>query len=235
MEHLRQPTKLMVTILGSPYSEYLINYTDILAKKLNTSWLALYVKTPRKLTAEEQLLLDKNIQLVEKLNAELIITESENIFESIALTAKQHQIKQLIIGRTLKQSIFSDPQRKILDIYPEVDIISINTGNKIENSKFQNQHSFLKWEFDKTKIPTTIYSLLFFTGINLLLIDVIDYRSLGMIFLMGITISSSLFKKYSALMGAALSTLIWNYIFIPPRYTLHTYSKEDWAMLITFL
>lgn len=237
-ENHRQPNKLMVTILGSPYSEYLINYTHNLAKKLNTSWLALYVKTPKILSSKEQELLDKNLKLAEKLNAEIIIIESENIFESIALAAKQYQIKQLIMGRAIHHfrwlNWYKDPQRKILEIYPDVDIISINTGSKLETKYSPHQNAFLIWEFDKKKLPSTIFSVIFFSIINLLLVDVIDYRSLGMIFLLGITISSAIFKNYSTLIGVSLSTLIWNFIFIPPHYTLHTYSKEDWAMLITF-
>lgn len=234
----RHPNKLMVTILGSPYSEYLINYTHNLAKKLNTSWLAIYVKTPKVLSPEEQELLKKNLEIAEKLHAEIVIVESENIFESIALCAKQHQVKQLILGRALKKLRFlnwyNDPHRKILEIYPEVDIITINTGSKLESVTYPNHHTIFNWEFDKNKLPATIFSLLFFTSINLLLVDVIDYRSLGMIFLLGITISAALFKNYSTLIGVTLSTLLWNYIFIPPRFTFHTYSKEDWAMLITF-
>jgi len=238
MKQNRQPTKIMVTILGSPYSEYLINYTDNLARKLNISWLALYVKTPKSLSPEEKILLEKNFKLIENLNAEIVVIESENIFEAIALSAKQNNISQLVLGRAIKKSSLlnwlTDPQRKILNIYPEVDIITINTGRKFYGPSFLNQTNFLKWDLDRSKLPTTLFSLTFFTLINFILVDYIDYRSLGMIYLLGITISAAIFKKYSTLIGTFLSTLIWNFLFIPPRFTLHTYSREDWAMLLIF-
>jgi two-component system sensor histidine kinase KdpD len=83
-------------------------------------------------------------------------------------------------------------------------------------------------------LPFTFFMTLGLTAINFILIDWIDYRSLGTIYLLGITIGALHTKKFSVIWAAILSSITWNYLFIPPRFNFHIYSKEDWLMEIMF-
>jgi two-component system sensor histidine kinase KdpD len=71
-----------------------------------------------------------------------------------------------------------------------------------------------------------------FTGS--LLQDVIGYRSVGFLFLIGVLIVGFFGELGPVLFAATLSALAWNFFFIPPRFTFSIGSAEDIFLLVTF-
>jgi two-component system sensor histidine kinase KdpD len=82
-------------------------------------------------------------------------------------------------------------------------------------------------------ITTGFLTLL--TALNYLLDKVVDYRALGMIYLMGITTASLYLKNYNIFLATFLGAICWNLLFIPPRFTFAISAPEDWALLVLYL
>ncbi len=77
--------------------------------------------------------------------------------------------------------------------------------------------------------------LMLLTGINFLLDKIIDYRALGMIYLMGISTASLYLKNYSIGLATVLGAISWNLLFIPPRFTFAITESQDWSILFLFI
>lgn len=84
------------------------------------------------------------------------------------------------------------------------------------------------------KILLTLMLTLIVTGLNVLLYSFVDYRSLGMIYILAMNIYVLTFSSYNIFFGALLSSILWNFLFIPPRFTFHIDASEDWLMQLMF-
>ncbi len=71
-------------------------------------------------------------------------------------------------------------------------------------------------------------------GLCFLFSDWIGYRSVALILLLTVSLLAMRLSLYPILLAALLSALIWNFFFIPPRYTFHINSYEDVLMLAMY-
>lgn len=60
------------------------------------------------------------------------------------------------------------------------------------------------------------------------------YRVIAFILLVTVSIIASLFDIFPVLLAALLSALIWNFFFIPPRFTFHIDLSEDVIMFLMY-
>jgi two-component system sensor histidine kinase KdpD len=62
----------------------------------------------------------------------------------------------------------------------------------------------------------------------------IGYRVTAFILFVTISIIATLFDIFPVLLAATLSAMIWDFFFIPPRFTFHVNSTEDVIMLLMY-
>src|SRR5215204_1005535 len=62
----------------------------------------------------------------------------------------------------------------------------------------------------------------------------LGYRVVALILLFTVSLLAVTFDILPVLLAAALSAFIWNFFFIPPRFTIHIYSTEDTILLIMY-
>ena len=77
--------------------------------------------------------------------------------------------------------------------------------------------------------------MLIVAGACYLLSGFIDYKVVAFLMLVTLSFLSLFFKIFPVLIAALVSAFIWNYFFIPPRFTLHVDSAEDFFLLIMYL
>ena len=56
----------------------------------------------------------------------------------------------------------------------------------------------------------------------------------ALVFLLAVVVAGTVWQRGPVLLMATLSALVWNFIFIPPRYTLHIGAAQDVAMFVLF-
>jgi two-component system, OmpR family, sensor histidine kinase KdpD len=62
----------------------------------------------------------------------------------------------------------------------------------------------------------------------------IGYRVAALVLLFTVSLIAIVFDILPVLLSAALSALIWDFFFIPPRYTIHVDTTEDLILLIMY-
>ncbi|MGZ5286867.1 MAG: sensor histidine kinase [Flavisolibacter sp.] len=62
----------------------------------------------------------------------------------------------------------------------------------------------------------------------------IGYRVAALVLLVTVSLLAITFDILPVLLSAALSAFIWNFFFIPPRFTIHVYTTEDTILLIMY-
>ena len=67
-----------------------------------------------------------------------------------------------------------------------------------------------------------------------LLTPLTGYAAISLIYLLGVLLAGMVLSRGPVLLVATLSALSWNFLFIPPRFTLHIAKLEDALTFVTF-
>ena len=99
------------------------------------------------------------------------------------------------------------------------------------------------YQFDYTEKDPSTWSVYLITALyvslvtvsNLGLLSLVNYRDIGMIYLMAVTVGSVFIKNYNVIFASILSGICWNVFFMPPRFTFIVQHHEDILLLMLYL
>lgn len=80
----------------------------------------------------------------------------------------------------------------------------------------------------------SIVVIVIVAGICFLFADFMGYRVAALVLLVTVSLLAMTFDVLPVLFSAALSALIWNFFFIPPRFTIHVHTTEDSILLTMY-
>lgn len=229
--------KLLVAVGPSPFSAYLIKWTKKTAFSMKAEWIAVNVESSKEMPKEQKKLLDDNINLARRLGAKIISTADEDVVNGLIRVAKQNNITQFIVGKPLLFSfnnLFKNGiTERLIKESGDIDVYVVTQpGVKIEKSKKRKGKINLNFNIrESLKIALSLGTL---TVFSFFMQDYIGYWGISLIYLLYIVISSSIFSRKGAIFISILSALLWNYIFIPPKYTFIIHKSEDFLMYVAF-
>lgn len=73
------------------------------------------------------------------------------------------------------------------------------------------------------------------SGLGFLIADILGYRSVALLLLVTVSILAMVFDIMPVLVSSVLSALIWDFFFIPPKFTLTVGTAEDGLLLFMYL
>lgn len=225
--------RLMVAVSPSPYSEYLIRWTRRMAFNLNAPWVALFVEKQKRLTPAAQDLLVKNLNLARELGAEVISTADESIVNGLLRTAHQMNVTQIVVGKPLRKYLsdfFSGGNlvERLLKSSGDIEIHVVTQPDVHGTTKVSSVYA-------RRNEPIREYiigagTVLLVTLASVPLAGITGYWTIALIYLLCVVMISLYISRGPVLMVAALSALLWNFLFIPPLFTLEINKLEDVLM-----
>jgi two-component system, OmpR family, sensor histidine kinase KdpD len=225
--------RLIIGISPSPTSVHLIRWARRTAFTMKASWVAVYVEKSKPLndTAKDQLI--KNINLARELGAEIITTADDDIALALLRVAKEQNATQILIGKSeklfhLKKTVLQE----IIEKSGNLDIYIIG-GEEDKDLKQK------RWYLPDFSQALSQFSLAAAIVILTALIcypisDVIGYQTVSLILLLMVALLPLRLGVGPVLLAATLSALIWDFFFIPPRFTFAVSSPQDILMLIAY-
>ncbi len=227
--------KLLVAVSHSPYSGRLIRATKRKAQSQNAKWTALYLEGEQ-LGAEDQEMLTKNLNLVRELGGEIVTRTGVGLTKALKRVAEEQNVTQIVIGR---------PDKRLLDYFRggtvleqlvrDTSGIDIHVLRQTRKPIYRGIR-FPKPQF-KTKTKSYVNALGFMVGVavvSFLLTPLIGYRAVGFLFLLGMLGISLVSRFGPILLSAAFSAIVWNYFFIPPKFTFVISATEDMMMVAAY-
>jgi two-component system, OmpR family, sensor histidine kinase KdpD len=241
-ERIKGPWKsglhLLVAIDYKQHSTRLLRWAKTLAYSMDANIQALYVETLHKLSPKEREQLDKNIKLAKQLGIKLRIITFHDVVKAIVNFAQKENITHIIVGKPrvrnfLSMFRLSNFIRRLIRYSGNIDVYILGNDRRAKDH-FTGKGSLLSFtsNINQYVIVTALILLLSFACF--LIRDIIDYQivSFGLLFL--ISILAIFYGRGPILLAAALSAIIWDYFFIPPRLTLYIGKPQDLLMLIMF-
>ena len=241
-KHIAGPWKsgmhLMVVIGPSPHSAKLIRWAKNLSYTLSTSLLALNVETPKPLNQKQKDQLNKNISLAKQLGAEFITASGSDIVKAILTVAQKENITHIIVGKPGRWNLipFFSPgnfiQRLIRDS-GNIDVYLLGS-NQTSNNKEIKSISFPGFTSHISEYIITAIVIALTAAICFPLSKETGYQVISFILLFVVSILATFLGIGPILLASTLSALVWNYLFIPPRFTFHIEKTEDIMMFGMF-
>jgi two-component system sensor histidine kinase KdpD len=233
----RSGERLLVSVAASPFSTQLVRWTRRMSAALGAPWVAVHVETSKGIRPENQKLLDKNLALARELGAEVIITHDDDVAGALVRVALQQNATQIVVGkprghRWLESLRGGSLVDQLIRAGGGIDIYLVPADER--------QPRRLRLDWTALSHPGEYLTALFaITGVTLggyflsVYNDLLSYRSVGFLYLLAVILLSLRIGRWPVLFAGVLSAVLWNFLFIPPRFTFTISSPEDTLLYVT--
>lgn len=235
-------TNMLVCIGPSPSSARCIRWTARAADAFHAHWAALYVESieSNDLTEEQQKTIRANMDLAEKLGAEIVTLSGHDIADTVSEYAKLSGITNIVVGKsrnkkTLKNLFELDFEDKLISYLPNIEVYII-PGSTIRRNykKPRKKIPIKKFNFSWLDFAKTLGLLTAATVLSF------GLRSLGigdqnviMAYILSVLIISRVTAGHVyGVIASLVSVLTFNFFFTEPYFTFNTIQAE---YPITFL
>lgn len=232
----RSGEKLMVAVSPSPYSEYLIRWTRRIAFNARLPWVALFIERGKRRSGEEERKLRENLSLAGDLGAEVVSTVDDDVVSGLLKVAQRENVTQIIVGKPLSRTPFEYIRGNIVerllgrcgDI--EIHVVTppvIKRGRGIFRLAVIHSSSIKEYLYAVVAVAGV-------TALNALVSPVAGYWTTALLYLLCVSFIALIVGRGPVLLSAFLSALTWNFMFIPPVYTLRIGLVQDAVMFGTY-
>lgn len=241
-KRIRGPWKsglhLMVVIGSSPNSAKLLRWAKNLSYTMQASLLALYVETVKPLSDEQNEQLAKNIALSRQLGAEVMTASDRDIVKAILSVAVKENITHIIVGKPRLRNLFSLLQlgnfvQRLIKNSGNIDVYVLGSDLQSDNS-YSRYITFPSYSSKPVQYLISVIAIVLPSLLMFHLSPTIGYQVVSLVLMLVVALLATVMGIGPILLAAILSTLIWDYYFIPPHFTLHINKPEDGLMCIMF-
>ena len=229
--------RLLVAISPSPNSAHLIRWTRQRAFNLKAEWTALYVETGAPLGDAERETLRKNMNLARQLGATMVSLPSDNVPLAVIRFARTNAITEIVVGKS--GLVGRAPLRRrrtiseqIMKMSGDIDVAAVQEKGSTLARPRVRLSSYLRPE--RGSLAKMVLVIAAVTAINLLALPVIGYRSVSIIYLLAVIALAFFSNRLAVIVGAVLSAILWNFFFLPPRFTFIITKLEDILMFFLY-
>ncbi|MDP3177013.1 MAG: DUF4118 domain-containing protein, partial [Spirochaetaceae bacterium] len=224
----------LVAVTGSGNSEYLIRWTSATARRLGATWAAIHVRGSA--PEPDPPALEKNLTLARSLGAEVFSVPDDDIAASIVRYARVKKATALVIGKSMDGIASLLGKRSVMDAIlrgsGDLDLIVLRGKNPIPFRRRPVAIPSMAPRFRDFAISLPALALV--TALGILAQPVLGYRSVSILYLLVIISLPFTCGRVAVFASAALSALLWNFLFIPPKLTFSIASLEDILMYAAF-
>ena len=222
---------ILVCLSSSPSNARIIHTAAKMVKVLRARFTAIYVQTDSAESEKDRLRLEQNIQLAQKLGAEIVMTHGEDVPLQISEYVRLSNVTEIVIGQSSarRRGLFAKPTltEKLISVAPDADIHII--PDTLNYAKPHRRRLFLGTDMPSLRdIALTVLTLTVCTGIGFL------FNHLGFpdsnivtVYILGVLMISVLTKGYLCSMaGSLLSVVLFGFFLTEPRLSFKTYAVD---------
>jgi len=227
--------RLLVGVGPSPYSESLVRWTRRAAGRVGCPWLAVWVEGTQPLSASDQEMLGRGLTLARNLGGEVVHAMGDDVAAALLSTARDRNVSQIVVGkpdhrRWWKPSLAD----RIIAGSGDIDVCVVRPLIGRRPVKSVEKRGALRGSKIWREYGEALGVTFALTSGSWLLLPWTGYVLPALVFLCGIVAMALRVSREPVLLMATLCALLWDFLFIPPRFTLHVAKPEDVVMLAMF-
>ena len=233
-EKTAQGEHILVCLSSSPSNPKVIEEAARLAASFHAPLTALYVQTSSSgsMSEEDRLRLQENTQFAEDAGASVVTIAGDDVPQQIAEYSRLSDITKIVIGRSggKQRRLFAKPSltEELIQAVPDADVCIIPDSAAALKDR-RRALRLADWILpSKRDLLITPLLLLAATGIGLLFTRFgFSEANIITVYILGVLVTARLTH---GLLASAVSSLasvfLFNFFFIEPRFSFHTYEAE---------
>jgi two-component system sensor histidine kinase KdpD len=191
---------------------------------------------PRQLSQDEQSRLTRYLALARQLGAEVISTPGYDIGETLLRIARQHNVTQIVIGRPLGTRLTAfwkrDPVRWLISHSGNIDIHISPSDEAMPQPARSLEERLATASWRDFGIALAVAAAV--TVFSLSIFGYTGYWAVALFYLLAVVLAATRLRRWPTLFLATLSALLWNFLFIPPRFTFYINHLHDFMMFCAY-
>jgi two-component system sensor histidine kinase KdpD len=221
--------RILVCISEDPRAAGLVRYAKRLADRLHGSWTALYVESRRslQLSEEERDRIADTLRLAEALGGEAITIPSagRSIADDVIGYAQTNNVTQIIIGKSTRTRWFEIVHGSVVhDLVRRSGNISVHViaGDELVGEPVPKKTVRTAEEAQSFDIRSYAFALLAVAialGIGEVIQLLIGIENVDLVFLTAVVAVAVRYGLWPSLLASVVSSLCYNFFFLPPIYT----------------
>lgn len=236
--------RILVCISDDPRAAGLTRYAKRLADRLHASWTALYVETPRSLQfseAQRDRIAD-TLRLAETLGAQAttVPTTHRRVAEDVIDFAHANNITQVILGKSSRSRWFEIVNGSVVhDLVRQAGNISVHViagdelaGEEIPAKTVRTVEAGRGREWIPYAGALGAIAIALLAGF--LIRPISGVEGVDLPFLIAIIIVAARFGLWPSLTASLAASLLYNFFFFPPLYTLTVSDPRNVAAVVFF-
>lgn len=222
---------ILVCLSASSTNERLILSASKMAEAFHGKFTALYIQPARQnfISHEDEMRLNKHIDLARRLGAEIATITGEDVPLLISEYASVADVTKIVIGRSgeTRRFIFPKPQltERLIQLAPNIDIYIMPDQNRPE--VYRNNKMILSQQiFPSFSDIVVMCIILACTTLLGLCFQALSFTEANIItvYILGVLLASIMTDSYlTGVIVSVMSVILFNFFFTEPRMTLHVY------------
>ncbi|HVN48039.1 MAG TPA: sensor histidine kinase KdpD [Bacteroidota bacterium] len=226
--------RLLVGISASPSAISVIRWARRMAYAMNATWIAAYVESSKQLSDAAKKQLNSNMKLARELGAEVMTTGNEHVPNGLVHIAQQQNVSHILIGRSKQYRMFANTlYDRLIELSGDIDVTVVGDHSS-EHVQTKNHVRLFEIQSGWSQYAVVTLIVMLVAVASYPLTVYAGYQTVSLILLLTVALLSLRFGVGPVLLAAAVSSMIWNYFFIPPRFTLTINKPQDMLMFVTY-
>ena len=225
---------ILVCLSPSPSNVKIIEAAARLAVAFRAEFTAIYVQSAEheQMSEEDSIRLNNNIRLAEKRGASITTVIGDNIPFQIAEFARMSGVTRIVVGRSNVQKPYfwskASLTEQLIIAAPDIDIYIIPDSSADLRQQGEKLKSAVRILPSPKDLLVTGLLLCAFTLIGLLFARLgFSEANIITLYILGVLITSiAAAGQLAGVISSLASVLLFNYFFIEPRHSFHTYETE---------
>ncbi len=226
--------RLLVGIDGDAQAERLVRHASRVAQRRHLPWSVVHVDTGRVRDESSRQHLQSAQQLAERLGGEVVVLRAGEVAKTLIQHAAERRASLVLVGQS--RSLW---YRRWLGgglgarLLRDTHGLEINVLYRDEARPLPRAHGSDDWVwFDYT---LALFATVAASGLASAVASVLALPNISLVFLAAVLLVAVRSSLGPALACAALSFLAYDFLFIPPTFSLTIYREEDVLTLLFFL
>ena len=231
--------RIVVAVNELPGAEGLVRAAKRIADAQHAPWTAVHIETPRtrQFGPDEHRRLAAVLALATQLGGEVTSVPASSVVEGLKGYAADARATQLVVGKSARSRLFELRHGSVVDrLVRETPGVAVHVlpvedaGAPVSRPKAGGRG----WGAPAGYL-WTLAMVAGVTGAGIALFRVLDLGNVALLYLLPVMAAASLFGLRTGLAAGILSSLAYNFFFLPPTWTFTVANPENVVSVIVLL
>lgn len=227
--------RIVVAVSELPGADVLVRAAKRIADSLRAPWTAVHVETPRyaDFGQEEHRRLAATMNLASQLGAQVVSLSAPNVLQGLISVVTDARATQLVIGKSNRSRWFELRHGSVVDrvvrATPGVAVHVLPMEGAAPPPRIGKPFRL------ERAYGWTMLMIAAVTAIGLALSQILQVGNVALLYLVPVLVAASMFGRWPGITAGLVSSLAYNFFFLPPTYTLSISNPENVVTLLVLL